>query len=262
MQKLRRSSSKTMPINNLQTLPLNIGHRGAKAVLPENSMEGFRYAKEFADGFELDTQLCATGEPVVLHDSTLDRTTNHKGKILNIKSSELETILLTNRERLPLLIEVISDFHKSTLINVEIKKESTVELTKKSAKNIAGILNLYPGNIVVSSFSPLAIYYFHKYSKKIATAQLIADLKQTGRKKLLNSLFFASANGSSTVVWEKSIALNDFPRNQKTKQLGYKIWVYTSNSEDEWKTLTEQKIDAIITDDPKKLKTFLTTVKV
>ena len=55
--------------------PLIIGHRGASADAPENTLAAFALALEQgADGIELDVQLCADGVPVVMHDDTVDRT--------------------------------------------------------------------------------------------------------------------------------------------------------------------------------------------
>src|ERR1051325_11314997 len=73
--------------------PLIIGHRGASAVAPENTMASFREAiAAGADGIEFDVRLTRDGVPVVIHDSTLHRTAGLPQRIADITSSELKTI--------------------------------------------------------------------------------------------------------------------------------------------------------------------------
>ncbi len=67
-----------------------VGHRGACQVAPENTMAPFRAARRLgAHGIEFDVQQCADGELVVLHDFTLDRTTNGTGLLANSTSREI-----------------------------------------------------------------------------------------------------------------------------------------------------------------------------
>jgi len=69
---------------------LVIGHRGAAGLAPENTMAGFQLAADLGvDAFELDIQLTADGAPVVLHDGTLDRTTDRTGPVASVPLAEL-----------------------------------------------------------------------------------------------------------------------------------------------------------------------------
>jgi glycerophosphoryl diester phosphodiesterase len=70
-----------------------IGHRGAAAYAPENTMASFKKAKELgADWFELDVRLSKDGEVVVIHDDTVDRTTNGHGKVRDLTLYELKQL--------------------------------------------------------------------------------------------------------------------------------------------------------------------------
>ena len=72
------------------TTALNIAHRGASGLAPENTMAAFRLAVAMgADGFELDVQLSADGEPVVIHDARLNRTTDRLGAVTSLTAAEL-----------------------------------------------------------------------------------------------------------------------------------------------------------------------------
>lgn len=70
--------------------PLMIAHRGASGLAPENTLAAFRLAMAMrADGFELDVQLSADGQPVVIHDARLNRTTDRTGAVAALTVAEL-----------------------------------------------------------------------------------------------------------------------------------------------------------------------------
>src|SRR5579884_2127898 len=95
--------------------PLVIGHRGASAYAPENTMASFELgAQQGADMLECDVHLSADGVPVVIHDHTLDRTTNGAGRVDALAAAELRALGLPMlddllgwcRGRVPLSIEL------------------------------------------------------------------------------------------------------------------------------------------------------------
>ena len=73
--------------------PLVFAHRGGARLAPENTMPALANGiAHGADGFEIDVQLSADGIPVVIHDQTLDRTTDHSGPVSNLTAAELEGV--------------------------------------------------------------------------------------------------------------------------------------------------------------------------
>src|SRR5436305_10932156 len=77
----------------LPTLPLIIGHRGAAAVAPENTLVSFERAlRDGADGIEFDVRLARDCVPVVIHDATLRRTALRKGRVKDFSSLELSAM--------------------------------------------------------------------------------------------------------------------------------------------------------------------------
>jgi glycerophosphoryl diester phosphodiesterase len=102
--------------------PLILGHRGASADAPENTMRAFGLALEQgADGVELDVRLSADGCAVVIHDATLERTTDGRGAVASLKWSEIAKVR-SRGEPVPRLDEV-AEWALSTgaWLNVEIK---------------------------------------------------------------------------------------------------------------------------------------------
>src|SRR5436305_14482245 len=79
----------------LPTLPLIIGHRGAAAVAPENTLVSFARAyRDGADGIEFDVRLARDRVPVVIHDATLRRTGAHTGCVAALSAAELAATAL------------------------------------------------------------------------------------------------------------------------------------------------------------------------
>src|ERR687897_900990 len=77
----------------MRSLPLIIGHRGASAVAPENTMAAFRKAIEAgADGIEFDVRLSRDGLPVVIHDDSLRRTGSRPERIADLNAEDLRKV--------------------------------------------------------------------------------------------------------------------------------------------------------------------------
>ncbi len=98
-----------------------IAHRGASGCCPENTLLAFRRGLEQgADGLELDVRLTADRVPVVIHDATVDRTTNGTGAVATFRLEDLQTLDAGEAERIPTLAEVLEAFPGVALI-VDIK---------------------------------------------------------------------------------------------------------------------------------------------
>ena len=111
-----------------------LGHRGASGYAPENTLEAFRLAMEQgADGFELDVHLSSDGELIIMHDETVDRTTNGSGLIQSFTLKELKELDASNGmpqhkgAKIPTLGELY-DLIQDTrhVVNVEIKTDQIV----------------------------------------------------------------------------------------------------------------------------------------
>ena len=112
-------------------MALIYGHRGASGHAPENTLEAFRLSMEMgADGFELDVHLSLDGELVVIHDETLDRTTNGTGLVREHTLAQLKKLDASNGmaafqgAQIPTLGEVF-DLIRGTnqIVNVEVKTD-------------------------------------------------------------------------------------------------------------------------------------------
>ena len=110
-----------MILLDLSARPI-IAHRGASGQYPENTLLAFAQAKEQgADALELDVRITSDGVPIVLHDPTLERTTNGAGAVARLLLADVRRVDAGRGERVPTLAEVLETFPTTPLL-VEIKE--------------------------------------------------------------------------------------------------------------------------------------------
>ena len=150
-----------------------LGHRGYSAKYPENTILAFRKAIEAgADGVELDVWLTKDGEVVVIHDETVDRTSNGSGKVKEMALEELKELDFGNGERIPTLEEVFEALPEDAIVNVEIKDVDAVEKTAEI------IRSNNPSRVIVSSFIIEALREYRKHDSETKLGILI-DREET-----------------------------------------------------------------------------------
>ncbi|CDZ66226.1 Glycerophosphodiester phosphodiesterase [Neorhizobium galegae bv. orientalis] len=106
------------------TNPIIVGHRGARNLWAENSLTGFRNLLDLSvESVEFDVHLSATGELLVIHDATLDRTTERSGRVADLAAGEYRSVILKGtNERIPTLEEVLEIYAPTGLeLHVELK---------------------------------------------------------------------------------------------------------------------------------------------
>ena len=135
---------------NFPDRPLVLGHRGSPARAPENTMLAFRLAlEEGADGVELDVQPAGDGTPVVIHDASLERTTDRAGAVATLSWGEIAAAR-AGGEPVPRLEQAAAWAAESgAWLNVEIKSAGA-EAASIAAIEAAGVL----GRTFFSSFLP------------------------------------------------------------------------------------------------------------
>ncbi len=162
-------------MKNETKTPLIVAHRGASAHAPENTLSAFNLALAMgADGIELDVMLSKDDELIVIHDDTVDRTTNGSGRVSDFSYSTLKDLDAGKAfadqyvgERIPTLAEVFEALGGKLLINVELKNYASPndDLTEK-------VINLIlhyqlSESILLSSFNPLNLSRAYKQAPQI-----------------------------------------------------------------------------------------------
>nr|7E0V_A Chain A, Glycerophosphodiester phosphodiesterase [Pyrococcus furiosus DSM 3638]7E0V_C Chain C, Glycerophosphodiester phosphodiesterase [Pyrococcus furiosus DSM 3638] len=150
-----------------------LGHRGYMAKYPENSLLSIRKAIEAgADGVEIDVWLSKDNKVILMHDETIDRTSNLKGRQKEMTLEELKKANIGMGERIPTLEEVFEILPKDALLNIEIKD-------RDAAKEVARIVSENnPERVMISSFDIEALREYRKYDDTTIMG-LLVDKEET-----------------------------------------------------------------------------------
>lgn len=157
------------------------GHRGAYSNAPENTLAGFLKAVEMgADGVEFDIQLSKDAEVVVIHDETIDRTSNGSGKVADFTLSELKKFNFNKRGvtspffmEIPTLSEVLELLAPTDLtLNIEFKTGfAYYEGIEKKAFDIVARFGISE-RAIWSSFNHFSVQNLKRFAPAAKTALL------------------------------------------------------------------------------------------
>lgn len=244
---------------------LVIAHRGFSSKAPENTLAAFQEAVNIkADMIELDVTLSRDGEVVVIHDDTLDRTTNGHGAVCNYTYRELLAFNAGyterffdkfNNEKIPTLEQVLQKFGKNILINIELKdlqnKELRTELTKKVIKLVEE--NNLEKSVLISSFNYEMLKIVHDSNARIAIG-VLSD-KQLSPKvacKLVKNLNAVTYNPNASMLNKNLV--NALHRNK----IMILAWFKTKDdNETSIKKALKYNVDGIFTNYPDLLKKII-----
>ncbi|MFB6147018.1 MAG: glycerophosphodiester phosphodiesterase [Halobacteriaceae archaeon] len=130
--------------------PALIAHRGFAAEHPENTLRAVRAAAEVADGVEVDVRRCGSGEPVVVHDATVDRVTDASGPVSSFDAADLAAVdVLGSGEGIPTLAAVADAVPADVTLHLELKEAGV------AADAVAKVADR--DRVVVSSFDTGAL---------------------------------------------------------------------------------------------------------
>lgn len=232
--------------------PQIFAHRGAKTVAPENTLPAFQKALDLgADGIELDVHASKDGQLVVIHDFTVDKTTNGHGPVRSLTAAELAELDAGSHFSptfagvgVPTLDQVFDLVGNRCRINVEIKSEAhdggnEVELLVAQIHQ----RNLY-GQVIVSSFNPITLIKLRWAEPKIQLGLLYFEelpphLRQAWFTPILQPEAVHPYHGlidANLMTWA---------HNQ-----GCKVNTWTVNEVKEARRLAALGVDTIITDVP------------
>jgi glycerophosphoryl diester phosphodiesterase len=230
--------------------PLIWGHRGASADAPENTLAAFSLAlQQDADGVELDAQRCASGEVVVVHDESLQRTTGFAATVTHASYSVIRTLdagaWKSERfrgERIPLLAEVLEAFPR--LVNVELKTEQIDDggLTSEVVRVVraAGAEN----RVLLSSFNPACLWRARLLAPRIPRALLF----ESEQRWLLRSGVVAPALAVDAMHPEHVLATPS--RVSRWRARGYSVACWTVDDPEVAASLERSGVSGVITNRP------------
>jgi glycerophosphoryl diester phosphodiesterase len=218
---------------------LKIGHRGAKGHVNENTLVSFAKALELnVDAIELDVHLSKDGEVVVIHDETIDRTTNKTGFVSEFTASDLKPL------GIPTLREVIQLVDNKCIINIEIKEAAATEKVIEIIEQFINERNWTFSQFQVSSFIWETLEAISNINSQIMLGVLTED-------SIENALAFAKKI--------KAFSINPYYKliNQESceslKSSGFKIYTWTVNTPEELIFVKSLPVDGIISDFPDRI---------
>jgi len=238
-----------------------IGHRGAAGLAPENTHAAFLAAASLGVPFELDVTLSATGEVVVIHDDTLDRTTDGAGYVDETPWCALSGLDAGSwfgpshaGEPLPELGEVLRHFGPQVVVDIELKSPRDPALRQPLAEAVcrlvaeAGLVD----RVFVTSFDPYLLEGVRAESPDIRRGQLFgsfdgADLNRM-EKFVLRNLLLNGKAVADLLVAEATILRRG--NVQRWRRMGYRVLAWTVNDPQEMRRLVDIGVQGLITDRP------------
>lgn len=235
-------------------LPLVIGHRGAKASAPENTLAGFRAAHaQGAAWVEFDVKLTADGVAIVIHDETLKRTTTGRGKVRDLTLAAIRAFdagcpaAFGDRfrgERVPTLAETLDLLLSLDMgFNLEIKPCPGRE-RETAAESIRVVRERWPATAprpVLSSFQVASLEAARDLAPELPRG-LLADRLPTDWPAIARRLDCATIHPGKRGLDAETVAA--------VKRAGYPLLVWTVNRPARARELRGWGVDAIITDEP------------
>ncbi len=224
--------------------PFILGHRGASADAPENSLAAFALAKEQgADGIELDVQLSADGHLIVCHDQSVERVTDGRGNVADLKLAQLQEFKLKNGETMPTLDAVFASLGSSFLYNVELKMFGWGDGRLETAVARCVQDHQVEDQVIVSSFNPLAIRRIRPY---LTQRTKVAHLWYNKWLKYKVILADAEANHPHYSLVNKKYM-------HWARKHNWLVNVWTVDDVEEANRLAALGVDAIITNTPQRI---------
>jgi len=235
---------------------LVVAHRGGSLLAPENTLGAFKNAIKIGAAFiEFDVHQTKDNITVVIHDNTLNRTTNGKGAVNKLHFEKLRTydagIKFSKEfagEKVPTLDETLTLVDGKCNLLIEIKNPDESGDIEKDVVNLIQKHKAWSW-CVVQSFNYQAVLKVHQLDEKIKTALLFVKPNINLIKNNAEMSFLSGINIYQRFAGKKTI--------EKLHALNKTVFVWTVNDPKRLKKMIENGADGIMTDNPELLKELL-----
>ncbi|MDI0274734.1 glycerophosphodiester phosphodiesterase family protein [Bacillus safensis] len=228
-----------------------IAHRGSSSAAPENTIAAFDLAvQQGADYIELDVQLTMDQHVAVIHDDTVDRTTNGSGLVKSYTLDQLKKLDAGSwfdsqyaNERIPTLQEILERYSQHVGILIEIKHPKQQIGIEKAVVDIINRF-AYSRHITVQSFDANALQRVKAYAPSLRTAFIIkpSAFKLTKRKLAAYSSFADCLNMKKTMINRWWI--------DRIHSFGMDVFIWTVKDQKTADRMKTYPIDGVVTDHP------------
>lgn len=235
------------------------GHRGGSSAAPENTLPAFQLAIDSdAEFVETDIQLTSDGVPVLMHDWTLDRTTNGSGPVWAMTAQQVAQLDAGSwfsaeyrGTTVPTLIEFLQLLKPSTKRAIlELKGSFTAEQAATVAAQVyaSGLQR----RVLFASFDLMTLKALQSVATEVPRLIITHDV--VGDPAIL-----AGACGAVAIVTSRDFLESSPQSVEAIHAAGLGVLIYTLNSERTWSEAISLGVDGIITDSPSQLDRWLET---
>ena len=217
---------------------LRIGHRGAKGHAPENTLRAFSKAVELGcDMTELDVHLCGSGELVVIHDETVDRTTDGSGTVANLTLAEIKRLDAGQGEQIPTLEEVLKLLRGKIMLNIELKGLDTAEPVYKLIQSSGWRCD----DLLITSFEWDMLTQYKVHDPELRLGPLTYE-------NLGEAIAYAETICAYCINPYHGHITSDYVEEAHAK--GFRVYPWTVNSSEDIARATRLGVDGVISDYP------------
>lgn len=228
------------PFDKLRAGPLVISHAGCAGHAPENTLAGVRTALELgADAIEVDVQASADGAPVLMHDLTLDRTTDGSGDLGSLTLEQLQA-LDVGGEPVPTFAQTLETARGRALLVAEIKRPEC-EGALADVIRAANALN----DVMVWSFLPPALEAMRRAEPRIPCSLLIAPQSMGDWPSMRELALRLGVQAVS--VFHLSL---DADVLAQARRSGLTVYAWTADTDSDIQRLLDLDADGIVTNYP------------
>jgi len=236
--------------------PLVIGHACAGGEAPANTLAGVRACLDAgAEAMEIDVQLCAEGVPVLMHDETVDRTTNLSGEVRKLSLAKLQAANAGDGEPVPTLEQVLELVAGRLTVMCELKATPGEPLFDQQLVDaVLSCIERHEARTwsAIHSFNPDMVERARSTEPRVSATIISPNVEGEAVDRLLGALL--KRNGQAISVQYPCITRELIV---KAKRRQVTVWAWTPDKEADWARLIAAGVDGIITNVPHKLRAWL-----
>lgn len=235
---------------------LVLGHACAAGEAPANTLAGVRACIDAGvEGMEIDVQLCADGVPVLMHDDTVDRTTNLRGPVREKTLAELQAADAGDGEPVPTLDEVLALVAGRFTVMCELK--ATPDAPDQDQACVDAVVEVIRRHnaeswTAIHSFNPIMVERARATEPRISATIITGQIRGEVVDRLLGGLM--KRHGQAISVEHHVV---DRTLIEKAKKRQVTVWTWTVDTPEDWARVVEAGVDGIITNVPHRLREWL-----
>ncbi|MEU2199974.1 glycerophosphodiester phosphodiesterase family protein [Isoptericola sp. NPDC019482] len=240
--------------------PAVVAHRGASADAPQNTLAAFDLAGQVGAAMvELDVHLSADGVPMVIHDRTVDATTDGTGEVRGLTRDELQALDAgawfgpeSAGQRIPTLAEVLDVVARHPGLGILCEYKG-----RWSAEDVAVAMRVLDdpgldGRLVVQGFDPATVAALRDVAPQVPRSLLVEQPRDDLHALLAELDAAAVSPGVALVAADPKLV-------PSAHAAGRQVFGWTANDEPTWQALVDAGVDGIITDRPAALRDWLSS---